>query len=122
MKRRVRVSTDPFGQPVYTDDFGQPAVQSYTFDSQPGQTATVVTVNGQQVQGDLSSLPPETANLIRQMLGGLNLSTSQMSALSQKTDLKDRLRQLQEARDANLITQEEYDRVRQQILDSLDDQ
>jgi hypothetical protein len=34
-------------------------------------------------------------------------------------DLLNKLRQLEEARRANLISQEEYDRLRQQILDSM---
>jgi hypothetical protein len=35
------------------------------------------------------------------------------------SDLSARLRQLDEARKAGLITQDEYDRLRQQLLDSL---
>ena len=36
-------------------------------------------------------------------------------------DLSDRLQQLKDAYNKNLITKEEYDRVRQAILDSMDD-
>jgi hypothetical protein len=75
---------------------------------------SVVTVTGHQVD----SLPPEAAEVIRQVLGGFQASASQFAMSG---DLASRLRQLQEARDANLIYEDEYNRLRQQILDAMED-
>ncbi len=44
---------------------------------------------------------------------------SSSTPTSPKSDLKDRLQKLEEARSANLISQDEYDRLRQNILDKL---
>jgi|FLYN01.1.fsa_nt_gi hypothetical protein len=85
---------------------------------QPGERfthASVITVNGQQVD----SLPPEAAEVLQQVMSGFQATASQLA--SQQNDLPGKLRQLQEARDAGLITEDEYNRVRQQILDKMDD-
>lgn len=90
----------------------------YTFDTeQPGQSATVVTINNKNAR--LQDLPPETARMVQQLLGSLTGAIGQMDATNQ-ADLTDKLRQLQEARDANLISQSEYERLRQQILDNVE--
>lgn len=99
---------------------GTPTV--ITADSGPmTRSATVVTMNGKQVSAN--ELPPETAQLVNQLLGGMN---SMMGNASQWTtvaddqkDLTDKLQQLQEARDKGLISTEEYDQMRKTILDSL---
>jgi hypothetical protein len=75
---------------------------------------SVVTVNGQQVD----SLPPEAAEVIRQVFDGFQASASQFATSG---DLAGKLKQLQEARDANLISEAEFNRLRQQILDKMDD-
>lgn len=99
---------------------GTPTV--ITADSGPmTRTGTVVTVNGKQVSA--GDLPPETAQLVNQLLGGMTSmmgNTSQWTTdANQNDDLTDKLQQLQEARDKGLISAEEYDRLRKAILDSL---
>ncbi len=80
-----------------------------------GQPVSRVIVNGKAVD----AMPPE----INQMLKGFFDESLQPQSGSPQTpnNLTDRLRQLQEAYDARLISKDEYDRVRQQILDSMDD-
>jgi hypothetical protein len=75
-----------------------------------GQPVSKIIVNGQPVD----SMPPE----IDQMLKGFFGDSTQPQ---NRANLTDRLRQLQEAYDARLISKDEYERVRQQILDSMDD-
>lgn len=99
---------------------GTPTV--ITADSGPmTRTGTVVTVNGKQVSA--GDLPPETAQLVNQLLGGMTSmmgNTSQWTAAAnQNDDLTDKLQQLQEARDKGLISAEEYERLRKAILDSI---
>ncbi|MBZ0281964.1 MAG: SHOCT domain-containing protein [Anaerolineae bacterium] len=98
---------------------GTPTV--ITADSGPmTRSGTVVTVNGKQVStGDL---PPETARIVNQLLGGMSSmmgDASQWTTATDQNDLTDKLQQLQEARDKGLISTEEYDRLRRTILDSL---
>jgi hypothetical protein len=93
---------------------------TYEFDfDQPGKSATVITMNGQQVtQADL---PPETAQLVNQVLNNLGGMMNSASTWTMPTggDLTDKLRQLQDAKDKGLLSQDEYDRLRQEILDNL---
>jgi putative oligomerization/nucleic acid binding protein len=105
------VQTDPFGKPINTGDF-----QARTA-GQPVQSATVVTLGGKQM--NLADLPPETAQLVQQMLGKLGSLADAGHIVVPGDDLTDKLEQLKEARDKNLITQEEYDRARKAILDHL---
>lgn len=130
VRSSIRRQTAGFSTPTFSnstvqiDPFGQPIdAQTFRMDM-PGQTrsSTVVTVNGQP--GNLADLSPETAQMVQQMLGGLG-TVMKMSNFDQQAqtplqgDLTDKLQQLQEAKDKNLITQEEYDRMRKDILDQL---
>ncbi|MCB9460638.1 MAG: SHOCT domain-containing protein [Anaerolineaceae bacterium] len=63
------------------------------------------------------TLTPETEDLLKNVLG--NFTTTSQGA--GRSDLSDRLQQLKDAYDRNLISKEEYDSVRQSILDSMDD-
>ncbi len=88
------------------------------FSNQPGESfsqVSVMTVDGQQVE----SLPPEAAEVLKQVMGSFGATASQFASGS--NDLAGKLRQLQEARDAGLITEEEFSRMRQQIMDKMDD-
>lgn len=87
------------------------------FSTSPGRgvqySSTVVHLNDKEI-------PPEAADMIRQMFDSMQTASTQMQP-SSGGDLVSKLRQLEEARDANLISQTEYDRLRQQILDRADD-
>ena len=97
--------------------FGQP----YT------NTRTVITLDGKTVQG--GSLSPQTQQQIQNALDMVGIKMDEMghsnviggANLTGNTpnDLTSRLKQLQEARDAGLISETEYNRLRQEILDSL---
>ncbi len=97
--------------------FGQP----YT------NTRTVITLDGKTVQG--GSLSPQTQQQIQNALDMVGIKLDEMghsnviggATLTGNTpnDLTSRLKQLQEARDAGLISESEYTRLRQEILDSL---
>lgn len=75
----------------------------------PG-SATTITVTGKR----LDELPPEARDKVNRILQGFGVSTPVTDG-----DLSTKLRQLQEARDGGLLSQQEYDRLRQQILDGL---
>ena len=95
----------------------QSVVPISVFGSQPGESfskVSVVTVNGQPVD----NIPPEAAEVLRQVMGGFQTTASQFASGS--NDLAGKLRQLQEARDAGLITEEEFSRLRQQIMDKME--
>jgi hypothetical protein len=79
----------------------------------PVRTATVFTINGQQVTP--AQLNPQMAQLVQQVLSGLNVGMSHMDW--SKIGLSERLQQLQDARNKNLITEEEFQRLRQHLLD-----
>lgn len=64
-----------------------------------------------------ANLPPAAARLVQQLLEGM--SSAGLNAAVSGGDLADRLEQLQEARDRGFITEDEYQRLRQRILDSL---
>jgi hypothetical protein len=89
-------------------------------------SATFVTVDGKQV--DPSTLSPEQQAKIKQafdMLGmqmpqtGNVISRPPSSSPMSGEDLVTRLQQLEAARNQNLISQEEYDRLRKEILNGL---
>jgi hypothetical protein len=87
--------------------------------SQPVMTTTgrVVQVNGQDVIAT-----PEVARYIQQaqaMSQFASAGTSPQSGLEAEPDLAGKLKQLEQARSAGLISPEEYDRLRQQILDQM---
>jgi len=54
--------------------------------------------------------------LVQQVLSGLNANMSHLEW--GKISLADRLQQLQDARNKNLITEDEFQRLRQHLLDS----
>ncbi|MBZ0299064.1 MAG: gas vesicle protein GvpG [Anaerolineae bacterium] len=94
---------------------GSPPVTVYT--NVPGkgvQHRTTVT------QLSDAQVPAEAAEMIQQIMAGFQASAAQMQA-DEPNDLVSKLRQLEEARSANLISASEYDRLRQQILDRMDD-
>jgi hypothetical protein len=95
-----------------------PLVVTKTF--QTGDQGATVFINGQQASA--ADIPPEVSGILKQFFGDFQASAAQMQSMAGRGDLVSRLKQLQEARDANLISQEEYDRTRRQILDSMDDQ
>jgi hypothetical protein len=98
-RRLASVSNVPVT--VYSNQPGQPGVQYST---------TTVRMNDQQI-------PPEAAEIIKQVMGGFQASAQ--SFQSGDDSLVTKLRQLDEARDAGLISSTEYDRMRQQILDNM---
>ncbi|MEM9952760.1 MAG: SHOCT domain-containing protein [Chloroflexota bacterium] len=71
---------------------------------------------GQQVdfQSVQATIPPEVATILRNVL-------SQMGIAVDGGTLSERLQQLEDARRQGLITQAEYEQVRQAILDRMDD-
>lgn len=90
---------------------GPVRVYSNTPDGPVEYSTTVVDAKDGQI-------PPEAADMIRQVMQGFQGTTP---GLSRNDDLSSKLRQLEAARRDGLISQTEYDRVRQQILDSMDD-
>lgn len=99
--RRRRVVMDAFGNPVVVQPFG---------------STTTLNVGGRDV-----TTTPEVARYLQQaqaMKSTPVINVSSMGAAG-GSDLKARLSQLEEARKAGLLSQEEFDRLRQQILDAL---
>jgi hypothetical protein len=90
------------------------AVATSAVVTRPGQSVSRITINGQEVD----QMPPEVDQMLKGLFGE---SFAAQNGGQNRASLTDRLRQLQEARDAGLISRDEYERVRQQILDSLDD-
>ena len=84
------------------------------YSSTPGQTV-------QYTSTDLNNLdiPPEAAQVIKQVMGSFQASADSFQSGGSNDDLVTKLRQLDEARDAGLISPIEYDRTRQKILDSM---
>ena len=67
-----------------------------------------------------ADIPPETMKRLEEVFGRMGVAFSAMSGdvkLNQD-DLTDRMEELKEALDKNLITQEEYDTIRQKLLDN----
>lgn len=73
--------------------------------AQPAQAAALPAVD------DLLSTPP--------MVGGQPVRVSSSSPTSGGLSLADRLKQLQDARDAGLLSAQEYERLRQDILNDV---
>lgn len=86
------------------------------YSSTPGEsvryTTTTVRMNNQEI-------PAEAAEVIKQVMAGFQASAGSFQAGGANDDLVTKLRQLEEARDAGLISAAEYDRTRQRILDSM---
>lgn len=103
--RRVSKSTGGLLQ-----NFATPAqganIQTYTYTSKLGQTET---------NPDFKSMSP--LELMTWMENLQNVQPNQQS--SQQLTLKEKLRQLQSAYDEGLITEEEFDRRKQAVLDEL---
>ena len=72
-------------------------------------------------QGDMDDMPDDARDIIEQMLGGVITQASTSSSAMQSASLSDRLQQLEEAYQKNLISKAEYDKVRQAILERMDD-
>lgn len=113
---KIRAATNAVG-------FDLPMNQPFTRST----SSTVITLDGKTVQA--SDLPPETARQLNDML---NLAGMKLDALTRDqvvsgtsvgsgmtSDLTSRLKQIEQARDAGLITEDEYSRLRREILDSL---
>jgi hypothetical protein len=81
-----------------------------------GGAPMIVRVNQREMA--LDDLPPDTADLIQQALGAAQHVVANRGAAN-AAPLADRLRQLQDARSANLISSEEYERLRREILDNM---
>lgn len=75
--------------------------------------STVINLRGNQ-----DKIPPETQEMLNNVLGGF---ASSFTPETGKGSLTQRLKQLDEAYENDLISKDEYDRVRQAILDSMDD-
>lgn len=98
------------------------AAQTMNFDFSSGTpvpgspSGTRVQMNGQEYV-----TTPEMANQIRRMQNAVHFTNVVAGTPAAQTtgDLKSRLSQLDEALKANLISQEEYDRLRQQLLDQM---
>ncbi len=106
----------PSNQPqmFYTDVSGQPRTTS----------TSVYTVNGQPMNA--ADIPPEKMEQIQNVLKTFGMNVPQsgvMSTMNPNADaganLVAQLKQLEDARNQNLITQEEYDRLRKEILDKM---
>jgi hypothetical protein len=67
--------------------------------------------------GSTANIPPEAMERLQEVFGKLGMAFSSMSDINQD-DLTDRMEELKEALDKGLITQEEYESVRQRLLDN----
>jgi hypothetical protein len=67
--------------------------------------------------GSTANIPPEAMERLQEVFGKLGMAFSSMSDINQD-DLTDRMEELKEALDKGLITQEEYETVRQRLLDN----
>ncbi|MAU12729.1 MAG: hypothetical protein CL607_23100 [Anaerolineaceae bacterium] len=81
-------------------------------------TVNLIDMNNKDVKIKRGDLDPQTQDLLKQVLSSVTAATVHQTG---PDDLSDRLQQLKDAYNKNLITKEEYDRVRQAILDSMDD-
>jgi len=79
----------------------------------PLQTSSSTVVNVRDHKGEI---PPETQEMLKDVLGRFATAFPNV-----EKSLSDRLEQLNEAYNNDLISKEEYDRIRQAILDSMDD-
>ena len=81
----------------------------------PQQTSSSTVINLRDKKGEI---PPEAQEILNDVLGGFTTAFTQAGS---KGTLSDRLEQLNEAYNNDLISKEEYERIRQAILDSMDD-
>ncbi len=77
-----------------------------------------VSENVIDLRGNKGNIPPQAQEILNSVLG--NVSSATIHGQSGNS-LSARLKQLEEAYENDLITKEEYDKVRQAILDSMDD-
>ena len=78
-------------------------------------------LGGQETVIDLqgnANIPPQAQQILNTVLGGFASAATQAQG---GNSLSARLKQLEEAYKNDLITKEEYDKVRESILDSMDD-
>ena len=78
------------------------------------RSGTVITIDSEGVRRSELS-PDAAADMVQQMFGGLGAAMSEMSG----GDLASKLQQLEDARKQNLISEDEYQRLRGEILDGL---
>ena len=69
------------------------------------------------LRDEQATIPPQVQQLLNSVLGGVVSSVTPGQGIS----LSERLTQLEEAYETDLITTEEYNKVRQASLDSMDD-
>lgn len=109
---------------------GQPQMFYNNLSGQPVRTssATYMTVDGKQINPN--DIPPEKMQQIQDVFKsfGMTLPPNATGSVTTNSynmtgnagaDLVTQLRQLEDAKTQNLITQEEYDRLRKEILDKL---
>ena len=91
-----------------------------TFPIQAGQAAIRTSVV-QMDKGDIDA--GNVGEMLQEVFSRLQNAnyTVVSSSMGGADDLTEKLRQLKEARDSNLISQDEYERIRAAILDKLDD-
>lgn len=70
------------------------------------------------LRGNQGNIPPHAQQILNSVLGGVASATTQGQG---GNSLTARLKQLEEAYENDLISKEEYDKVRGSILDSMDD-
>jgi len=70
------------------------------------------------LRGNQANIPPQAQQILNSVLGSVASSVTQAQG---GNSLSARLKQLEDAYENDLITKEEYDKVRQAILDSMDD-
>jgi hypothetical protein len=91
-----------------------------SFNVQPGQ-ANVIDLRGKRGAMSMNevygNIPPESAEMVQSVLQSI---TRAMGSMTGDT-LAERLSQLEEARQQGLISQSEYDRIREALLDKMDD-
>jgi hypothetical protein len=87
--------------------------QFQNFTMQAGQSNGLDMRDGSYQSGEI---PPETMEKLQQVMGQIGTLFA-----ANKETLTERLQELEEARNKGLITDSEYSRVRQAILDSMDD-
>ena len=118
-KATRKLTSAAFGAAADGSGFGTANQPAMIYTNQSGQpirtSATFVNASGQPV--DVSQIPPEKMEKIQDVFKTFGMNLPQTGSAG--TDLIARLQQLEEARSKNLITQEEYDRLRKEILDRL---
>jgi hypothetical protein len=67
--------------------------------------------------GSTANIPPEAMERLQEVFGKLGMAFSTMGEMN-RDDLTDRMEELKDALDKGLITPEEYESVRQRLLDN----